>query len=115
MIRLGTVIALVGTALTAVPLEICGILGFIIVGLGCAPIYPCIIHMTPSNFGKDNSAAIIGIQMASAYVGSLLAPPIFGIIAENISMRLMPLYLAFFFILMITMLAKTTKIHKIDV
>lgn len=115
MIRLGTIIALTGTALTVIPVEICGILGFIIVGLGCAPIYPCIIHMTPINFGKDNSAAIIGIQMASAYIGSLLAPPLFGIVAENISLRLMPLYLAFFFILMITILAKIGKIHRIDV
>ena len=115
MIRLGTIIALTGTALTVIPVEICGILGFIIVGLGCAPIYPCIIHMTPISFGKDNSAAIIGIQMASAYIGGLLAPAAFGIIADNISLRLMPLYLAFFFILMITMLAKTTKIHRIDV
>ena len=115
MIRLGTIIALTGTALTVIPVEICGILGFIIMGIGCAPIYPCIIHMTPNNFGKDNSAAIIGIQMASAYIGGLLAPAAFGIIADNISLRLMPLYLAFFFILMITMLAKTTKIHRIDV
>ena len=115
MIRLGTIIALAGTTMTVIPTEIFGILGFIIIGIGCAPIYPCIIHMTPINFGKDNSAAIIGIQMASAYIGSLLAPPLFGIVAENISLRLMPLYLAFFFILMITMLAKTTKIHRIDV
>lgn len=115
MIRLGTIIALAGTAMTVIPTEVFGILGFIIIGIGCAPIYPCIIHMTPINFGKDNSAAIIGIQMASAYIGSLLAPPMFGIVAENISLRLMPLYLAFFFILMITMLAKTTKIHRIDV
>lgn len=115
MIRLGTIIALTGTALTVIPVEICGILGFIIMGIGCAPIYPCIIHMTPNNFGKDNSAAIIGIQMASAYIGGLLAPAAFGIVADNISLRLMPLYLAFFFILMITMLAKTTKIHRIDV
>ena len=115
MIGLGTIIALAGTAITVIPIEICGIIGFIIMGIGCAPIYPCIIHMTPTNFGRENSAAIIGIQMASAYIGSLLAPPLFGIVAENISLRLMPLYLTFFFILMITMLAKTTKIHRIDV
>ena len=115
MIRLGTAIALVGTAMTAIPLKITGILGFIIIGIGCAPIYPCIIHMTPTNFGKDNSAAIIGIQMASAYIGSLLAPPLFGIIAERITLYLMPVYLLLFLILMIVMITKIEKIHRIDV
>lgn len=58
------------------------IAGLIIIGLGCAPIYPCIIHSTPDNFGADKSQAIIGVQMASAYMGSLAMPALFGLIAN---------------------------------
>lgn len=58
------------------------IAGLIIIGLGCAPIYPCIIHSTPDNFGADKSQAIIGVQMASAYMGSLAMPALLGLIAN---------------------------------
>lgn len=112
MIRLGTVIALIGVGLITVQINLMAIVGFILIGLGCAPIYPSIIHSTPSNFGEKNSAAIIGIQMASAYTGSLLAPPLFGIIAEGTSLRIMPIYLLAFFILMIVMIRKTERAVK---
>ena len=112
MIRLGTVIALIGVGLITVQVNLLAIVGFILIGLGCAPIYPSIIHSTPSNFGEKNSAAIIGIQMASAYTGSLLAPPLFGIIAEGTSLRIMPIYLLAFFILMIVMIRKTERAVK---
>ena len=61
-------------------------------GIGCAPIYPCIIHMTPDVFGRDKSQAMIGIQMAFAYIGFCVMPPLFGVIAEKISISLLPLY-----------------------
>ncbi len=109
MIRLGTAIALLGVVLIAVPLKSVTIAGFIIIGLGCAPVYPCIIHSTPDNFGAENSQGIIGIQMASAYVGSTFMPPVFGLIANNISLKLMPLYLGFFLILLLIMLSKTER------
>lgn len=109
MIRIGTFIALAGTALIALPLKATSIAGFIIIGLGCAPVYPCIIHSTPYNFGAENSQAIIGIQMASAYVGSTFMPPIFGLIANYVSIKLMPVYLIFFFILLLIMISKTEK------
>lgn len=112
MIRLGTVIALIGVGLITIRINIPAIVGFILIGLGCAPIYPSIIHSTPSNFGEKNSAAIIGIQMASAYTGSLLAPPLFGIIADGISLKILPIYLLFFFILMIVMIKKTERAVK---
>jgi fucose permease len=83
--------------------NITALAGLIIVGLGCAPIYPAIIHSTPSNFGPQNSQAIIGIQMASAYTGSTLMPPIFGVIADKINIGLYPFYLLFFVVLMIMM------------
>lgn len=109
MIRLGTGIALVGVLCTALPFKMAAIIGFIIIGLGCAPVYPCIIHSTPNNFGAENSQGIIGIQMASAYVGSTFMPPVFGLIANHISLKLMPVYLAFFLILLLVMLSKTEK------
>ena len=67
--------------------------GLILVGLGCAPIYPCIIHATPERFGADRSQAVIGVQMASAYVGTCLMPPLFGLLASRVSPALFPVYL----------------------
>jgi len=104
MIRLGTIISGVGIILSALPFKEIAIAGFIIFGLGCAPIYPSIIHSTPIRFGKERSQSIIGIQMASAYLGSTLMPPLFGLVANHISISLMPLYLAVFMILMIVMI-----------
>lgn len=109
MIRLGTGIALFGVCCIILPFQITSIIGFVIIGLGCAPVYPCIIHSTPANFGAENSQGIIGIQMASAYVGSTFMPPIFGLIANHISLKLMPVYLACFFILLLVMISKTEK------
>lgn len=73
------------------------------IGLGCAPIYPCLIHSTPDHFGEDKSQAIIGIQMACAYVGSSLMPPLFGLIAGHITVSLLPVYLSAILVLMIVM------------
>jgi MFS family permease len=69
-------------------------------GLGCAPIYPCIIHMTPNVFGKDKSQAMIGVQMAFAYTGFLIMPPLFGVIADYISISLLPIYQLVLLVLM---------------
>lgn len=110
MIRLGTAIALFGVILIALPVGAASMVGFVIIGLGCAPVYPCIIHSTPANFGAENSQGIIGIQMASAYVGSTFMPPVFGLIANHVSLKLMPVYLAFFFILLLVMISKTKKL-----
>ena len=109
MIRIGTGIALLGVVMIILPLKVTSLIGFIVIGLGCAPVYPCIIHSTPRNFGAENSQGIIGIQMASAYVGSTFMPPVFGLIANHISLKLMPLYIAFFFILLLVMISKTEK------
>lgn len=112
MIRIGTGIALLGVVMIVLPLKVTSLIGFIVIGLGCAPVYPCIIHSTPRNFGAENSQGIIGIQMASAYVGSTFMPPVFGLIANHISLKLMPLYIAFFFILLLVMISKTEKATK---
>ena len=104
MIRMGQIIILLGVLIMFVPLgNIFSIIGFSLIGLGCAPIYPCIIHSTPDHFGAENSQAIIGIQMASAYIGTCLMPPLFGLIANHISIKILPLYVAVFLTLMIVM------------
>lgn len=76
------------------------IAGLILVGLGCAPIYPAMIHATPARFGAQQSQAIVGVQMASAYIGICIMPPLFGILAKVISVALLPAYLLVILILM---------------
>ncbi len=98
MIRLGVSVAVAGVLLLALPWNAVCLAGLFLLGLGCAPIYPSIIHETPANFGAANSQAIVGIQMASAYVGSTLVPPIFGVVAQHITMTLLPYYLLLFFV-----------------
>ena len=68
-------------------------IGFVAIGVGCAPIYPSLIHSTPDHFGADRSQAIIGVQMASAYLGTCLMPPLFGVLVNALSVRFMPFYL----------------------
>ena len=109
MIRLGTAVALLGVLCIALPLKAneAALAGFIIVGFGCAPIYPCIIHSTPTSFGAENSQAIIGIQMACAYTGSTFMPPLFGLIANRVGLHLLPYFVGFFLLLMIIMVERT--------
>ncbi len=104
MIRLGQCIIFAGIAALLLPFgKIPSIAGFILIGLGCAPIYPCIIHSTPEHFGADKSQAIIGVQMAFAYMGTCLMPPLFGWIANHIHISLFPIYLLGVLFLMILM------------
>lgn len=113
MIRLGQVLIAVGILIMFLPFgQTLSLVGLIVIGLGCAPIYPCIIHSTPTHFGADKSQAIIGIQMASAYVGTLLMPPVFGVIANHITVALLPVYLFIILILMFVMHEALTKKTK---
>ena len=109
MIGFGGILALAGVALTAIPVKEVAIVGFVVMGLGCAPIYPSIIHSTPTRFGKERSQSIIGIQMASAYLGATVMPPVFGLIANNIHIGLMPIYVIFFMLLMLISLRHSKK------
>lgn len=111
MIILGACILSVGIISLLIPVNspIFSLVGFVVIGFGCAPIYPCIIHSTPSNFGAENSGAIIGIQMASAYVGSTFIPPLFGLLGNLISFKILPIYLSIFIILMIVMIELTFR------
>ena len=114
MILLGTSIIGVGILLLLIPSDsyILALLGLITIGLGCAPIYPCIIHSTPSNFGAENSGAIIGIQMASAYVGATFIPPLFGVISDKVGFHIFPIYILLFVVLMILIIDRTFKFNK---
>ena len=104
MVRLGLGIILLGVLIMLLPLgQAISLAGLILIGLGCAPIYPCLIHATPAHFGADRSQAIIGVQMASAYVGTCLMPPVFGLIAGALSTALLPVYLLLFLLLMVWM------------
>ena len=86
--------------------------GLITIGLGCAPIYPSIIHSTPFNFGADNSQAVIGIQMAFAYVGTTFMPPLFGLIAQYINIGLFPVYILIFTAIMLLTTEVLNNINK---
>ena len=102
MIRLGQGVLAVGVAALLVPgPQLLALAGLVLVGVGCAPIYPSIIHATPDHFGADRSQAVIGIQMASAYVGNLVMPPLFGLLANNITPALFPFYLLALLVLMV--------------
>jgi len=111
-IAVGAAIAAVGIGCVWLPVdsEVVALAGFVIIGLGFAPIYPCIIHSTPCNFGKENSGAIIGIQMASAYVGCTFMSPLYGLLGRTVGFGILPAYLALFLVLMVFMTEKTFRI-----
>ena len=104
MIRLGQALIAAGVVLILAPLGQWTLFaGLITVGLGCAPIYPSIIHETPVNFGRDVSMSMTGLQMATAYVGSCLMPPLFGLLAQYVTPTLYPWFLAVILALMFVM------------
>ena len=110
MIRIGQVLIAVGIALVFLPAgNTCLRAGLVTIGLGCAPIYPCIIHETPANFGKSLSMAMTGIQMAAAYTGTTLLSPLFGVLAQNITMQLYPWALLVMLLLMVVL---SEQLHK---
>ena len=114
LIRMGQGIIALGISAMLLPAgDWASLLGLIFIGLGCAPIYPCIIHSTPGHFGPERSQALIGVQMASAYVGTCLAPPLFGILANHITVALMPGYLLAILVLMMVMHEKLVR--KVEV
>ena len=110
MIRAGQAVIIAGIVILLLPFgKVTAVGGLILIGLGCAPVYPCIIHSTPANFGADRSQALIGVQMASAYVGSCLMPPVFGLLANHISASLLPWYLLVIMLLMVIMYTNVIK------
>lgn len=116
MIRGGTAVMLVGIVLIFLPSpgNTLALAGLIVFGLGCAPVYPSIIHATPRQFGAENSRAIIGIQMASAYTGCTLIPPLFGFIAAHVSVSLYPLFLLLLTGLLLIMTQRLNRLHPVS-
>lgn len=102
--RAGFCIILLGIAAVLLPLgNTAALIGLSLIGLGCAPVYPSIIHATPGRFGAEHSQAVIGVLMASAYLGNCLMPPLFGLIANHISISLLPVYLLLILAVMASM------------
>ena len=107
MIRVGLAVMGAAALLILLPTGVrtLALAGLLLFGFGCAPVYPSVIHSTPAHFGKENSQAVIGIQMAGAYAGSTLMPPLFGLLANAVSVRLYPVWL----LLMLALLAGMTE------
>jgi fucose permease len=104
MVRLGQVITGCGIVALVLPLGNSVLLpAFFMIGLGCAPVYPSLLHETPKNFGEEHSQAIMGIQMGSAYIGITLMPPIFGRIASATGFFIFPLFIAIILVIKIIM------------
>ena len=102
LIRLGQIIGILGAVTLLLPLPtFVQLIGLLLIGFGLAPIFPSMLHDTPNRFGKEMSQGIMGIQMATAYVGQTLVPPLFGLLASVVSFQLLPFFLLGLFILML--------------
>ena len=110
LIRMGLGIIGAGVALLFVPFHSAfALVGFVIIGLGCTPIDPCLIHMTPSVFGEEKSQAMIGVQTAFSYIGYLSMPTLFGLIVDYISVSLLPVFILGLLLLISVMHELVTK------
>ena len=115
LIRIGIFVELLGIIMVFLPVEsyMVAATGFVVIGTGMGPVYPAIQHMAPANFGKKYSAAVIGLQMAAAYVGSTFMPMIFGLLQQKIGIAIMPTYLLIFAIINFGMLELTYSKIKV--
>ncbi len=111
LIRIGIVVEFIGILMVLIPTANYWVvaIGFVVIGTGMGPVYPSIQHMTPTNFGRRYSAAVIGLQMASAYVGSTFMPMIFGILQQSFGIWIMPFYLIIFAVINIALLEMTYR------
>ena len=112
MIRLGQIIIGSGIVVLVLPFGTTTLLpGLFMMGLGCAPIFPCLIHQTPKNFGEEHSQAIVGLQMGSAYIGVTLMPLLFGRIASLpfMSFKIFPIFIGIVLIAIILMVEVLNK------
>ena len=113
LIRLGQGIMALGVVIMWLPFGVWNSMaGLLLIGFGCAPIYPCVIHSTPDHFGEEHSQAIIGVQMAAAYIGVCLMPPLFGLVANHLTVALLPVYVGAITVLMIVMCEKLNRLEK---
>lgn len=114
LIRSGQFMAIIGATLLILPFpNVVSLIGFVLIGLGLAPIYPCMIHETPARFGRANSQTIIGYQMAVAYVGSTFLPPLFGLVATYISINLFSFVVLVLALSMLFVAEKMNRVIKV--
>lgn len=114
IIRIGLGTIVLGAILLIFPMPIViSIMGIILLGVGCAPIYPSMLHETPNRFGEENSQKIMGIQMAVAYIGSTSFPVIFGFIFSHVSLMLYPFIIGICAITMVICSEKVNNIVKV--
>lgn len=113
MIRIGEITVLLGVVCLLLPLPdfVC-LTGFVLVGVGCAPIYPCMLHETPVRFGKADAQSMMGFQMAICYTGSTLLPPFFGWIATNLNVSLLPVFLLVYIVIMLVSSEASNRIFN---
>lgn len=110
MIYLGEALLAVGIIMLILPLgQFTAIIGLVMGGVGCAPIFPSMLHETPVNFGEEYSQSIMGVQMACAYVGSTFMPPLFGVLASHISYSIMPFYAGGILLIMVAAIKMLNK------
>jgi fucose permease len=118
MVRLGQIIIGAGIIVLVLPFENALLLpGLFLIGLGCAPVFPSLLHETPVNFGAEYSQSIMGIQMACAYIGTTIMPPVFGWLASLLSFNIFPVFLGLILvikILMFELLKKNVDKAKIN-
>ena len=114
LIRIGIIVEITGIVMVMLPIShyLLAAIGFVVIGTGMGPVYPAIQHMAPANFGKKYSAAVIGLQMASAYVGSTFMPMVFGNLQQHIGIGIMPVYLLVFAFMNIGLLERTYVVLK---
>lgn len=102
LVRAGQTVAMAGAALLLLPLPaVVSLAGLLLIGIGFAPVFPCMLHETPARFGKDNSASIIGFQMAAAYIGGTFLPPLLGLIASHTTISIFPFFVLGYIVLML--------------
>lgn len=116
LIRIGIVVELIGILFVFLPIQgyMVAAVGFVIIGTGMGPVYPSIQHLAPQNFGKRYSAAVIGLQMASAYVGSTFMPMVFGHLQQAAGIDIMPVYLLVFALLNLFLLEAAYRKIAVD-
>ncbi|SEM03691.1 Fucose permease [Paenibacillus sp. cl141a] len=111
LIRAGQMTTIAGAVLLLLPLHpYLSLIGLIVIGLGLAPIFPCMLHETPARFGRAQSSRIMGYQMAVAYTGTTILPPLFGIVAAQISIGLFPVVILLFALIMMLSSEKVNRI-----
>lgn len=110
MVTLGEILLVIGAVSLLLPFgNVAALMGLILLGIGCAPIFPSLLHETPENFGADLSQSIMGMQMACSYIGAALMPSLFGVVADFMSIKLYPLYLMIFIVILILAVNRLNK------